>query len=88
EEYRKWFSKAKEIGTNEISVVKEELKLFYESLKSSGIPEMVNLIGTFQNWQTEILNSFVYNYSNGFLEGINNSTKVLKRNAYGFRSFE
>ncbi|MCM3588998.1 transposase, partial [Mesobacillus maritimus] len=41
EEYRKWFSKAKEIGTNEISVVKEELKLFYESLKSSGIPEMV-----------------------------------------------
>jgi len=88
EEYRKWFSKAKEIGANEISVVKEELKLFYESLKSSGLPEMVNLIGTFQNWQTEILNSFVYNYSNGFLEGINNSTKVLKRNAYGFRSFE
>jgi transposase len=88
EEYRKWFSKAKEIGTNEISVVKEELKLFYELLKSSGIPEMMNLIGTFQNWQTEILNSFVYNYSNGFLEGINNSTKVLKRNAYGFRSFE
>ncbi|RND00744.1 transposase, partial [Lysinibacillus halotolerans] len=26
--------------------------------------------------------------SNGFLEGINNKSKVLKRNAYGFRSYE
>ncbi|WP_336825752.1 transposase, partial [Sporosarcina sp. USHLN248] len=27
-------------------------------------------------------------YSNGFLEGINNKTKVMKRNAYGFRRFD
>ncbi|WP_188392254.1 transposase, partial [Compostibacillus humi] len=33
------------------------------------------------------LNSFVYGYSNGFLEGINNHTKVMKRNAFGFRNF-
>jgi len=25
---------------------------------------------------------------NGFLEGINNHTKVMKRNAYGVRNFE
>ncbi|KPL58657.1 transposase, partial [Rossellomorea vietnamensis] len=42
---------------------------------------------TLKNWQIEILNSFMYNYSNGFLEGINNLTKVMKRNAFGFRSF-
>jgi len=36
----------------------------------------------------EILNSFIFGCTNGFLEGINNHTKVMKRNAYGFRNFE
>ncbi len=49
---------------------------------------MISSIKTFQNWQVEILNSFVYDYSNVFLEGINNTTKVMKRNAYGFRGFK
>ncbi|MBB5179276.1 transposase [Planomicrobium koreense] len=35
-----------------------------------------------------MLNSFAFPYSNGFLEGINNLTKVIKRNAFGFRNFE
>ncbi len=47
----------------------------------------VKAIQTFKNWQVEILNSFSFGYSNGFLEGINNKTKVMKRNAYGFRRF-
>lgn len=32
--------------------------------------------------------SFSFGYSNGFLEGINNKTKVMKRNTYGFRRFD
>jgi len=88
EAYQRWFSSAKEKGNDHITEVKDGLKEFYELVETSGIPEMKRAIKTFQNWQTEILNSFVYPYSNGFLEGINNSTKVLKRNAYGFRSFE
>jgi transposase len=88
EAYQRWFSDAKEIGKNQIAEVKKGLISFYELVQSSGIPEMKSAIKTLQNWQTEILNSFVYQYSNGFLEGINNSTKVLKRNAFGFRSFE
>lgn len=88
ESYRIWFNRAKMIGTNQIDVVKEELKNFYNIVESSGIPEMQKAIKTFQNWQTEILNSFVYGYSNGFLEGINNLTKVMKRNAFGFRDFD
>ncbi|PLR71033.1 hypothetical protein CYJ37_19795 [Bacillus sp. UMB0728] len=35
-----------------------------------------------------MLNSFRYDYSNGFLVGINNLTKVMRRNAFGFRSFK
>ncbi|WP_188393325.1 transposase, partial [Compostibacillus humi] len=60
---------------------------FYELVEESGIPEFKRNIQTLKNWQTEILNSFVYGYSNGFLEGINNHTKVMKRNAFGFRNF-
>jgi transposase len=88
EAYRAWFKRAKENGLDKIASVKKELKEFYQLVTSSGIPEMEKAIQTFQNWQTEILNSFVYGYSNGFLEGINNLTKVLKRNAFGFRNFE
>lgn len=88
ESYKEWFEKAKGIGKEQIRIVKEDLQAFYLEVESSGIPEMINSIKTFKNWQTEILNSFAYDYSNGFLEGINNTTKVIKRNAYGFRSFK
>nr|BAD18176.1 transposase of IS652 [Halalkalibacterium halodurans] len=88
EAYQDWFKRSKEIGATQIERVKKELKAIYKLVKNSGIPEMCRAIGTFENWQTEILNSFAYGYSNGFLEGINNSTKVLKRNAFGFRSYE
>jgi transposase len=88
EAYREWFTRAKELGITSINHVKKELHELFEKIKSEGISEMCDVIKTFRNWQTEILNSFVYSYSNGFLEGINNSTKVLKRNAYGYRNFE
>ncbi|WP_082090051.1 MULTISPECIES: ISL3 family transposase [Bacillus] len=88
EAYRSWFLRAKENGKNSISLVKKELEELYKLIEDSKIPEMIKAIKTIQNWQVEVLNSFAYEYSNGFLEGINNSTKVLKRNAYGFRVFE
>ncbi|WP_223642935.1 transposase [Planococcus sp. 4-30] len=33
------------------------------------------------------MNSFPFPYSTGFLEGINNLTKVIRRNAFGYRKF-
>ncbi|WP_047983024.1 ISL3 family transposase [Ornithinibacillus californiensis] len=88
EAYREWFEEAKLMGKEHISLVKENLQSFYKKVIDAEIPEMISAIKTFQNWQIEILNSFAYDYSNGFLEGINNTTKVIKRNAYGFRSFK
>ena len=32
-------------------------------------------------------NTMKYNYTNGFTEGINNFIKVLKRIAFGYKSF-
>ncbi|MBE3568734.1 MAG: ISL3 family transposase [Bacillales bacterium] len=86
--YQEWFTKAKMIGKEQIAKVKQELEAFYQKVEELGILEMMKAIKTLQNWQTEILNSFVYDQSNGFLEGINNTTKVLKRNGYGFRNFK
>src|SRR5699024_2857283 len=82
------FNLAKTNGPEGILQTKELLMKFYEKVEHSGIPEFQKAIKTLNNWQVEILNSFAYNYSNGFLEGINNLTKVMKRNAFGFRSFK
>lgn len=41
----------------------------------------------YHNWFSEILNSMDVPWSNGFIEGCNNRTKVLKRVCFGMRNF-
>ncbi|MBP2099872.1 ISL3 family transposase [Enterococcus rivorum] len=63
---------------------------FQELLKQnySHLPEKyATTIQTFKQYQEGILNALEQPYSNGSLECLNNHIKVLKRNAYGFRSF-
>ncbi|WP_242459483.1 transposase [Weissella confusa] len=43
---------------------------------------------TLRRHREEILNSFIYGYSNGPVEGANNKIKAIKHTAYGFRSFK
>lgn len=88
EAYCVWFQASKKRDPEEILKTKKALLEFYRLVEQAGIPEFQKALGTFRNWQTEILNSFSFNYSNGFLEGINNLTKVIKRNAFGFQNFE
>lgn len=63
-------------------------------LRDSSLPEYNKLANTFVNWKTEIINSlYIRNddnkhYTNGFIEGVNNLIKVIKRLAFGFRKFE
>ena len=42
---------------------------------------------TLKKYTPAIHNTFIYAFSNGPLEGINNKIKVIKRIAFGFRSF-
>ena len=86
EAYCKWFDWAK--TQNDVVEVKKRLLAFYRKVEETKLPAFLKAIQTFKNWQVEILNSFSFGYSNGFLEGINNKTKVMKRNAYGFRRFD
>ena len=48
---------------------------------------MKTSIKTLNEFKDNILNTFNNNYHNGFIEGNNNFIKVLKRIAFGFRSF-
>ncbi|WP_414672061.1 transposase [Lactiplantibacillus daoliensis] len=49
--------------------------------------EMEKHLASLRDNQESIENALKYNYSNGPLKGTNNKLKVLKRVAYGFRSF-
>lgn len=88
EAYRSWFTFSKEKGYQKPEDMKRYLSLWYQQVQDENIPEFLDVLKTFQNWQSEILNSFTFGYSNGFLEGINNLTKVIKRNGFGFRRFD
>lgn len=44
-------------------------------------------IKTLKGYLAYIKNTFTTNYHNGYVEGNNNFIKVLKRIAFGFRSF-
>jgi len=84
--YKEWQRTSK--NEKDISVVMAGLEAFYRKVEETGNTAFLKAIKTFKNWQVEILNSYVFGYSNGFLEGINNTSKVIKRNAYGFRKYE
>ena len=51
------------------------------------IPEFYNCTKAYHNWFQEIINSMDVPWTNGYIEGCNNKTKVLKRVAYGMRNF-
>jgi transposase len=88
EAYRAWFEEAKEVGVSAPEKVKTGLYSFYGQVENSSLKEFKQAIQTFKNWQIEILNSFAFDYNNGFIEGLNNQTKVIKRNAFGFRRYD
>lgn len=45
-------------------------------------------VGTVLNWKENILNYFDDWVSSGFVEGVNNKIKLIKRKAFGFVNFE
>lgn len=51
------------------------------------IPEFKSCVTAYHNWSAEIINAIKYPWSNGFTEGCNNKTKVLKRICFGVRNF-
>ena len=55
--------------------------------ESAHLPEFFECTRAIHNWSKYILNAFDVPYTNGYTEGCNNKTKVLKRACYGVRNF-
>ena len=57
------------------------------SVEVMQLPEFDDCVKAYRNWFQEILNSMDVPWSNGYIEGCNNKTKVLKRVCFGMRNF-
>ena len=68
-------------------VAKELLADWIYRAESSHLPEFQDCTRAIHNWGQLILNSFIVPFTNGYTEGCNNKTKVLKRVCYGLRNF-
>lgn len=55
--------------------------------ENAELPEFRACTTAMHNWSKYILNAFDCPYTNGFTEGCNNKTKVLKRVCFGVRNF-
>lgn len=64
-----------------------ELKTHLEAFKNRGSKHIRTAIETMLKDFDYVSNALKYEYSNGFTEGVNNFIKVLKRIAFGYKSF-
>nr|WP_110943484.1 transposase [Virgibacillus senegalensis] len=53
----------------------------FKRMRASNIEAFRRVRKTFMRWKQEILQSFMYPFHNGYIEGINNTIKVLKRDS-------
>ena len=66
---------------------KQRLVDWLFSVEVMDLPEFADCTKAYHNWFQEILNSMDVPWTNGYIEGCNNKTKVLKRTCYGMRNF-
>ena len=66
---------------------KKRLADWLFSVEAMDLPEFKDCTRAYHNWFQEILNSMDVPWSNGYIEGCNNKTKVLKRVCFGMRNF-
>jgi transposase len=66
---------------------KERLADWLYSVEVMNLPEFQDCTKAYHNWYQEILNSMDVPWTNGYIEGCNNKTKVLKRVCFGMRNF-
>jgi len=65
------------------SQAESELNSWVEQVKNLKLNCFNSFIVTLQNWQHEITNYFLRRETSGFVEGLNNKIKVIKRRCYG-----
>ena len=66
-----------------VEVAKVKLEKWMVAVFKSGLTCFKDFIKTLDHWWDDILNYFVARNSSGFIEGLNNKIKVIKRRCYG-----
>ena len=66
---------------------KSKLVDWLTAVEVMDLPEFDDCTKAYHNWFKEILNSMDVPWSNGFIEGCNNKTKVLTRACFGMQNF-
>ena len=66
---------------------KQRLVDWLFSVEVMDLPEFQDCTKAYHNWFKEIINAMDVPWINGYIEGCNNKTKVLKRTCYGMRNF-
>lgn len=59
------------------------LQTWQNKVQESGLTCFKTFLTTLNNWREEIANYFVKRLSSGFVEGLNNKIKTIKRRCYG-----
>ncbi|MFL5666099.1 MAG: ISL3 family transposase [Ktedonobacteraceae bacterium] len=83
EELRGWYA------TATMTTAAKDLDTWIEKVQLQGPDPLRKTLSAFKNWRQEILAFFHFLptcISNGFVEGKNNRTKALMRQAYGYRN--
>ena len=62
---------------------KRKIKGWIRRVRNSGLTCFNSVLKTIETWMIEITNYFIGRDSSGFVEGLNNKIKVIKRRCYG-----
>jgi transposase len=62
------------------------LRFWRQRVERSGLECFQGFLKLLDTWQDRIANYFTHHESSGFVEGLNNKLKVLKRRCYGIRN--
>ncbi|MDV7395965.1 transposase, partial [Arthrospira platensis SPKY1] len=65
----------------------KELNRWLEKAETIASKSLQVFCQTLRNWQQEITNFFSHRITSGFVEGMNNKIRVIKRIAFGLPSF-
>ena len=65
------------------ATAKTKIRAWIKRVAKSGLRCFDKFLNTLGRWWEEILNYFIHRDNSGFVEGLNNKLKVLKRRCYG-----
>jgi transposase len=67
---------------------KRRIKNWMGRVNASGITCYKQFMATLETYLEQIVNYFIHRHSSGFVEGLNNKIKVIKRRCYGILNAE